>query len=168
MFGRSIFTLVLTATSITSGALNTASDHLPQNHLSTRNGIDLNQVAIGSIKLKMNKQAVLKRLGKPQQISQEQLCYGSVQRLIYPGIVVDLEGKGSQKTVTRISTTRYGTDRGVQVGDSIEKAEQAYVPFAKREGNILSVPSQQYGDSYLLFDFNKTYRINSISTHIDC
>jgi hypothetical protein len=168
MFGKSILALLAATTSISSGALSTAPDNPPQTNLSARDGIGLDQVVIGSIKLKMTRRTVLKKLGKPQQISQEQLCYGSVERLTYPGLEVDLEGKGQQKTVTRISTTRYGTDRGVQVGDSIEKAERAYAPSAKRDGNILSVPSQQYKDSRLLFDFDKLYRIYSISTHIDC
>jgi hypothetical protein len=168
MFSRSIFALLVAATSISSGALSTVPDNLSQTHLLARDGIDLDRVVIGSIKLKMTKKTVLKKLGKPQQISQEQLCYGSVERLIYPGLEIDLEGTGQQKTVTRISTTRYGTDRGVQVGDSIEKAEKAYAPSAKRDGNILSVPSQKYKDSRLLFDFDKLYRIHSISTYIDC
>jgi hypothetical protein len=170
MFGRSIFALLVTTTTISAGVINTANAPNLQPQLTIRGGIDLNQVLIGGIKLKMTEQEVLKKLGKPQEISREQLCYGVVVRLTYPGITVDLEEKGQKKDVTRISTTdrRYGTDRGVKPGDPIEKAEKAYAPYAKRNGNILYVSSQKYPDSWLLLDFNKLYRIHSISTHIDC
>jgi hypothetical protein len=170
MFGRSIFALLVATTSIPSGSLKVASGVLPPHQLSARSGIDLDQVSIGGIKLKMTKQAVLQKLGKPRKTGQEQICYGPVIRLTYPGITIDLEEKGQKKYVTRISTSdsRYGTDRGVKVGDSIEKATKAYAPYMQRNGNILYVPDQKYADSRLILEFNKVYRIASISTHIDC
>lgn len=84
--------------------------------------------------------------------------------------MLDLEQEGEEKYVTWIEATvpRYRTDRGVKVGDSIEKLLTDYAPTAKLWSDDhttkVTIRDRKYGDLFLVFKSNNRHdRHQSIS-----
>jgi hypothetical protein len=85
--------------------------------------------------------------------------------------VIDLEQQGNQKYAIWIDATdpRYGTDRGVKVGDSIAKALKSYDPVANLSiDRTVTVRDRQYGDLFLVFKSNDRQQISMISIVFEC
>jgi hypothetical protein len=134
-------------------------------------GIDIDRIAIGGIKYGMEERSVLGKLGTPLNRTNTTNCLGSIERLRYPGLVIDLQSKGQKKYVTRIDAIdpKYTMDRGAKVGDSIEKATKLYAPDAKlSDTNRLIISDIKYGDIFLVFESNSNLKIVKISIVFEC
>jgi hypothetical protein len=166
---RAIFLLVFISSSIRATPLYPAPIALSL--ISQHQGIDLSQVTIGKIEYAMPERKVLQKLGKPSKRIVTANCLGAIDRLYYPGLVIDLETKDRQKYVTRIAATsaRYPTNRGVKVGDKIDKAIDIYTPSTKLTSTrTVTIPSAKYGDLFLVFTTNNRNQIVSISIEFEC
>ena len=161
-----IFLLIVANNFVPAGMISAKPGNRPQ--ISSGEGIDLARVSIGGIKYKMSERSVLRKLGNPRHRAIKSNCLGSIDRLHYPGLVVDLD---QQKYVTWIAATdpRYGTDRGVKVGDSIEKAVKVYAPMAHlSSNNTITIRDRKYGDLFIVFESNNRHRVTRISIVFEC
>jgi hypothetical protein len=135
------------------------------------NQIDISQVKIAGISYGMERQLVLRKLGRPHRIQTSINCMGKIEKLIYPGLTIDLETIDRQKYVTWIQATgiNYGTDRQVKIGDSIDKAIATYNPSARLSADrTLTIMSDRYGDLFLIFKSNKHRQIVQMSIAFEC
>jgi hypothetical protein len=168
----SIILLVVAIAFSSSGIVNAEINHRPQ--IIAWAGIDLSNASIGGIKYRMSERQVLRKLGHPRARKMAINCLGSIERLQYQGLVIDLEQDGEEKYVTWIEVTvpHYRTDRGVKVGDSIERVLTAYAPAAKlwSDNNTtkVTIRDRKYGDLFLVFKSNNRHKIVSISVVFEC
>jgi hypothetical protein len=168
----SIILLVVAIDLSSFGIVNAEINNRPQ--IIAWEGIDLSNVSIGGIKYRMSERQVLRKLGHPRTRKMTRNCLGSIERLYYQGLVLDLEQEGEGKYVTWIEATvpRYGTNRGVKVGDSIEKVVTAYAPVAKlwSDNNTtkVTIRDRKYGDLFIVLKSNNRHKIISISVVFEC
>jgi hypothetical protein len=134
-------------------------------------GIDISKIEIAGIGYGMTEREVLSKLGNPHSTKISSNCLGSIDRLFYPGLRIDLETRNRQKYVTWIEATGtgYATNRGVKIGDSIAKAVKIYDQTANLLlGRILTIRSDRYGDLFLRFEADNLNRITQISIVFEC
>jgi hypothetical protein len=164
-----IFSLAIVSTFVCSSRLDATSTDLAQ--ISLSKGIDISKVKIGDIEYGMEMRQVSSKLGNPRTIKVDRNCLGSIDRLSYPGLTLDLQTRSKKKYVTRIDATGvgYGTDRGVKIGDSIEKAITIYgLKSQLSSDRTLFIPSHQYGDLFLVFKHDRRHKITQISIVFEC
>jgi hypothetical protein len=140
------------------------SSHSIQNRTAS---IDLNKISIGGIAMGMSERAVTAKLGKPKQrkFERNNACTGSdLITLIYPGMTINLDTHDRQTHVYSILVTsaRYQTNRGVSIGNSIERARKIYpLQFDRYTHQWLSIASKD--PNYLVFSIDKKGQIEEIS-----
>jgi hypothetical protein len=161
-----IILLVVASNFILSSSVKTET--IDRHQISSWKGIDLSQVSIGGIKYRISAREVIRKLGNPHTRKITSNCLESIDRLQYPGLVIDLDEK---KYVTSIVATdpRYETDRGVKVGDSVEKAVKVYHLVAHLSSdNTVTIRDCKYGDLFLVFKSNNRHKIVTISIVFEC
>jgi hypothetical protein len=176
MVNLSIVWLITVSNFISSGlaiakSFDASSPVAKRHQMSWRAGLDLSQVAIGGIKYGMSEPEVLRKLGHPRTRATKMNCLGAIDQLHYPGLIIDLEQKGKQKYVTFINATdsHYATERGVKVGDSINRVITAYQPVAQLSPDrTVTINDRQYYDIFLVFKSNNQRKITSISIFFEC
>jgi hypothetical protein len=134
-------------------------------------GIDISKIEIAGIRYGMTERAVLRKLGNPRSTKVSSNCLGSIDRLFYPGLRIDLETRNRQKYVTwiQVTGTGYRMNSGVKIGDPIAKAVKIYDPTANLLlGRILTIRSDRYGDLFLRFEADRLNRITQISIVFEC
>ena len=134
--------------------------------------ITLDRTFINGVKYRMNKQTVLQKLGKPKSSKEVRLCYGKVNRLNYPGMIVDIHRDNQGEFVSGIEVAQQslGIDGIVKVGDSISLAKKAYSPNIFRANDR---SNQWYARTHpsevgLGFKTNKAETIVKISIEVGC
>jgi hypothetical protein len=134
--------------------------------------VNFPQIFINGIHYHLPGRTVLQKLGTPQNSSEVKLCYGKVTRLRYPGMTVDIQKDNQGKFVSGIEITgpKLGIDGVVKIGDSIDKAKQAY-------GNeILQIKTNKlqwyarpnHSEIALGFTTNQAGKIIKITIVVDC
>lgn len=165
----SLFILVSISVSLFQTLLSAANLQSPTTK------VNFNRIFINGIKYDMNNRTVLQKLGKPQNSREVQLCYGKVNRLNYPGMIVDIQRNNQGKFVSGIEVTQQnlGIDGMVKVGDSISLAKKAYSPSifqAKDRNNQYNqwYARPNYSEISLGFKTNKAGKIVKIAIEVGC
>jgi hypothetical protein len=140
---------------------------------SNRKAIDVSKISIGGIKLGMKEKDIIKILGKPKSraIRYDDVCYSSyITTWKYNGLEIEglsTTNNPSQSQVHLIDTfsSRYSTEKGVKVGDSVGKAQKAYSNLLSKfergeEFDNLAYSNDAYGG--LVFSSNKQRVIRNI------
>ncbi len=134
--------------------------------------INFDRTFINGIKYGMNNRTVLQKLGKPQSSRAVRLCYGKVNRLNYPGMIVDIQRNNQGEFVSGIEVAKQnlGIDGIVKVGDSISLAKKAYSPniFRARDRSNQWYARPNPSEISLGFKTNKSGTILKISIEVGC
>ncbi len=180
-------TVIVSATanrSFGSGApmevANSESDdsetNLPEG-FSKKKQIKIKQVSIGGVSMGSTANQIKSQLGQPQRKTTPVLFdvpeqYDATWE--YPGLKINVRAnvdKESDYYIHGLSTTssRYVTDRGVRVGDSVSKVKRLYAAFSMRDSTgpdgrtVAFAEGQQHWHSSLSFKISKTGKIEKIS-----
>lgn len=134
--------------------------------------VNFDQISINGIKYGMSNKTVLQRLGKPQKNREVRLCYGKVNRLNYPGMILDIQRNNQGEFVSGIEVTQQnlGIDGVVKVGNLISLAKKAYNPyiFEANDQNNQWYARSNPSEISLGFKTNKAGKIVKISIEVSC
>lgn len=162
----SIFVLVSVSISLLPALPSAANIRFPTKK------INFDRTFINGIKYGMNNRTVLQKLGKPQSSREVRLCYGKVNRLNYPGMIVDIQRNNQGEFVSGIEVAKQnlGIDGIVKVGDSISLAKKAYSPniFRASDRNDQWYARPNPSEISLGFKTNKAGTILKISIEVGC
>jgi hypothetical protein len=170
MFKFLVFAIPLLISSV-SGATPLSRTHVSL-ALSQKRYINLNNTAIGGLKIGMSESEVIKKLGAPKsrQVSANG-CTGTDDiALKYNSLDIYLLGgadKTSKSYLTAITTSnsRYITSKGIRVGDLMSKAEKAYSKTAitSEKGRYLSLVDLKQNECALAFSSDDSKTVSEIS-----
>ncbi len=155
----------------TSSAISFANLPLKKLALSQKGSIVLRNTSIGVLKIGMSENEVIKKLGAPKSRKvAPNGCTGSNDiTLKYANLeLYILEGtnKTDKSYLTAITTTnsRYVTNKGIRVGDSIGKAEKAYMASAitGEKGLYLSLADRTQNECVITFSSSNSKTVSEI------
>ena len=134
--------------------------------------INFDRTFINGVRYGMNNRTVLQKLGKPKSSKEVRLCYGKVNRLNYPGMIVDIQRNNQGEFVSGIEVAQQnlGIDGIVKVGDSISLAKKAYSPniFRANDRSNQWYARPNPSEVSLGFKTNKAGTIVKISVEVGC
>lgn len=145
--------------------------------------IDISKVSIGGVYLSTNSKGIISKIGKPHSVSSPpEGCIGYPNYWNYDGITIRRSSDvrhinrgfdrvlATEGDIYDIETTdsRYPTNKGIKVGDSITKAARVYSKHAeKSKDGFQLVLEGSNGPGGLLFYAGKNGKIKKIELLYD-
>jgi hypothetical protein len=167
LLARTIPLLVISTSSVRS----LANLHPAKLALSQQGSIVLSDTSIRGLKIGMSEREVIKKLGAPKSRKvQPNGCTGTNDIILkYSNLdLYILEGarRADKSYLTAITTTnsRYGTNKGIRVGDSIDKAGKIYkkAPASSEKGRYLSLTAPRNNECTLTFSSKNGKAVSEI------
>jgi hypothetical protein len=93
--------------------------------------IDVTSISIGRLKIGMEINTVISLLGQPIQRKRSNSCVGDTTNLKYKNLEIDL--LDDKIIFINTSSRLYATEKGLRVGDSVNKVKKAYSKFKPEE-----------------------------------
>ncbi|WP_310417457.1 hypothetical protein [Chamaesiphon sp. OTE_8_metabat_110] len=158
--------------SATSGAMPRSNIPLEKLALSQKGSISIEQISIGGLKIGMSEGEVIKKLGKPRsrRIAPNGCTGTNDLTLEYPNLGLYLidgsnEKEKSYLTAIRTTNSRYITNRRIRVGDSMIKAEKAYLKTAvpTKKELYLSLTDPKNNECNLTFSSSNGRTVSEIN-----
>jgi hypothetical protein len=156
----------------TANGMSLANLPIEKLALSQQGSIVLSDTSIGGLKIGMSEREVIKKLGVPKSRKiAPNGCTGTNDiSLEYSNLdlyIIEGAKKTDRSYLISITTTnsRYGTNKGIRVGDSIGKAEKVYkkVAATAEKGRYLSLAALKDNECALTFSSENGKTVSEIS-----